>query len=112
MELKVYPNYTTLSFSAAEMIVNCVKKKPDALLCFATGDTPRLTYKMLEEMVKTDGIDFSKCFIIGLDEWLNIPPDNTGSCHSFLHQFLLQPLCIDQSQVHLFNAMTANEEEE
>lgn len=112
MELKVYPDYTALSLSAAAMIIDCVEKKPDALLCFATGDTPGLTYNMVEEIKKRDGPDFSKCFMIGLDEWLGVPPDNTGSCHHFLHKFLLRPLGIDPSQVHLFNAMTANEEEE
>lgn len=112
MELKVYRDYTTLSHSAAEMIINCIKEKPNALLCFATGDTPRLTYNMVDEIAKKEGTDFSKCFIIGLDEWLSIPPGNAGSCNHFLHHYLLQPLQIDPSQVHLFNAMTTNEEVE
>ncbi|MGZ5135491.1 MAG: glucosamine-6-phosphate deaminase [Flavitalea sp.] len=112
MELKVFQDYSTLSEAAAAIIIDCVKKKPNALLCFATGDTPRLTYQLLSEMARRDQVDFSSSFIIGLDEWLGIPGDNTGSCHFFLHKYLFQPLGILSTQVHLFNGMTENEEQE
>ncbi|MBC7828242.1 MAG: glucosamine-6-phosphate deaminase [Chitinophagaceae bacterium] len=112
MELKTYQDYNAMSSAAADMIIDCVRKKPQALLCFATGDTPRLTYQILAENSKRDKIDFSKCFMIGLDEWLGISPDNTGTCHHFLHTWLLQPLSIDPSQIHLFDGLTPNEEEE
>lgn len=112
MELKVFPDYNELSAAAAEMIVGCVRSKPDALLCFATGDTPKLAYQLTSVLAQKNNVDFSSCFIIGLDEWMGIPPENTGSCHYFLHHYLLSPLKINQRQVYLFNAMTANEEDE
>jgi glucosamine-6-phosphate isomerase len=112
MEIKVFEGYQGLSAAAAEIITNCVRVKPDALLCFATGDTPRLTYQLAVEIAKKDRIDFSQCFITGLDEWLGIPPDNTGSCHYFLHEYFLRPMNINLSQVFLFDAMTTDEENE
>jgi len=112
MELKVYNNYNDLSAAAAEIIIDCVKSKPDALLCFATGDTPKLAYQMVAEKVVKENIDFSKCFMIGLDEWMGISPENTGSCHWFLHEYLFKPVNIDLSQVHLFDAFAKDEEAE
>jgi glucosamine-6-phosphate isomerase len=112
MELKVYEDYTTLSVAAATTIIDYVRKNPSSLLCFATGDTPKLTYQVIVEITKRNMVDFSKCLIIGLDEWLGIPPDNSGSCHHFLHKYLFEPLAINSSQIHLFDAMTTNEEEE
>lgn len=112
MELKVYKDYNDLSAAAAEMIIDCVKSKPEALLCFATGSTPKLAYEMVAEKAINDRIDFSKCFIIGLDEWVGIPPENTGSCHWFLHEYLFTPMKIDLSQVHLFDALAKNQEGE
>ncbi len=112
MELKVFDNYGGLSVAAAEMIMDCIKDKPDALLCFATGDTPKLTYQELAAGIKREGTDISKCFFIGLDEWLGIPPHNNGSCHYFLHHYLFSPMGISPRQVHLFDAMTTNEEDE
>ena len=99
-----------MSEAAASKILDCVKAKPDVLLCFATGDTPKLTYQLLSEMAKRNRVDFSRCFIISLDEWIGIPRDNPGSCHFFLHKYLFQPLGILSSQVHLFDSMTTNEE--
>jgi glucosamine-6-phosphate isomerase len=112
MDLKVYPNYADMSVAAANMIIDCVTKKPNSFLCFATGETPKLAYQLVTEKANKNGIDFSKCFIIGLDEWLGIPPANTGSCHYFLDNYLFQPLGIHTSQVHLFDALTKNEEAE
>ena len=112
MQIKIFQNYQTLSEAAATMIMDFVKKKPNALLCFATGDSPRLTYKILTEKAKEQHIDFSKCLIVGLDEWLGIAPDKPGSCHHFLHNYLFEPLSIDPAQVFLFDSMTTNEQEE
>ena len=44
MQLHIYKDYPTLSLHAAVEIIERVKNKPDAVLCLAAGDTPRLTY--------------------------------------------------------------------
>src|SRR5262245_39436119 len=108
MELKVFDNYNVLSAAAAEIIVNCIRDKPDALLCFASGDTPKLTYQLVAEIAKKEAVDISQCFFIGLDEWMGIPPENTGSCHYFLQQYLFSPIGMKPSQVHLFNALNTD----
>lgn len=112
MELKVLDDYNNLSAAAAKMIVDYVKNKPDAVLCLATGDSPKLTYQLVVEMAGKEAVDFSRCVFIGLDEWLAIPPDNPGSCHHFLHHYLFIPLDISESQIHLFDAMTNNTDAE
>jgi galactosamine-6-phosphate isomerase len=112
MEVRTYKDYEEQSAAAAELIIDCVRNKPDALLCFATGDSPKLAYQKVAERAVKENIDFSRCFMIGLDEWLGIPPANTGSCHWYLHEYLFKPINIDSSQVHLFDAMTKNEKDE
>ena len=112
MKLKVYKDYNELSAAAAAMIIDCVKAKPEALLCFATGNTPKLAYEMVADRAVKEKVDFSGTFIIGLDEWMGISPDNTGSCHWFLHEYLFKPMNMDASQIHLFNALAKNEKAE
>lgn len=112
MQLEIHDSYETMSSAAADMIIDVVNKKPNALLCFATGETPKLTYKIVAAIAKEKGIDFSQCFFLGLDEWLGVPPQNTGSCHYFLQQFLFGPLSINSSQIHVFDAMTTDETRE
>lgn len=105
MELKRFKNYQELSDFAASEIANSIKNKPSLVLCLASGDTPKLTVDLLVKKLKEDKIDYSKITFIGLDEWVGLPPTNTGSCHYFFKTKLIGPLQLSQSQYFLFNAM-------
>jgi galactosamine-6-phosphate isomerase len=106
MQLNIYKDYNTLSLHAATEIIDVVKKKPDAVLCLAAGDTPRLTYSLMAKKAADEKVDFTRCTFIGLDEWVGIPPENEGSCHFYLQSHLFKPLHISSPQIHLFNAMS------
>jgi galactosamine-6-phosphate isomerase len=108
MQLKIYQDHQALSDATANKIVQLVKTKPDAVLCLASGDTPRLTCKLLVEKVKTQQLDLSNITFIGLDEWIGIPPENDGSCHYFFRQELLDPLDFPEKNIYLFDAMSDN----
>ena len=112
MQLKIYKDYHTLSSHAADKIVEVVKNKPGAVLCLAAGDTPRLTYKLMAEKAAREKVDFSRCTFIGLDEWIGIPPVNEGSCQFFLRTNIFSSLHISSSQIHLFDALNPDAEEE
>ena len=108
MQLRINHDYESLSSAAADLIIECVNTKPQAVLCFATGDSPKRTYEILQKRIINSSADFSRCFFLGLDEWLGIPPDNSGTCHYFLHKYLFTPLGIEASRFHLFNALTSD----
>jgi 6-phosphogluconolactonase/glucosamine-6-phosphate isomerase/deaminase len=104
-QINVYKDYSTLSFYTAKEIITLVKMKPDAVLCLAAGDTPKLAYTLLAQMALDEKVDFSGCTFIGLDEWVGISPENEGSCHYFLQQYIFKPLNISRSNIHLFDAL-------
>ena len=106
MHLKIYDDHQGLSDTAANEIVSLIRNKPGAVVCLASGETPRLTCQLLVQKVKNEKIDISQLTMIGLDEWVNVPPDNEGSCHYFFKNELINPLQIPEKQVHLFNAMS------
>jgi galactosamine-6-phosphate isomerase len=112
MQLKIYKDHHNLSEAAATELIELVKNKPDAVLCLASGDTPRLTCKLFVEKAITGKADLSQITFIGLDEWVGIPPGNDGSCHYFFQHEVIEPLHFSASQVHLFDAMSGNLEEE
>jgi glucosamine-6-phosphate isomerase len=112
MQLKIFKDYNILSAHAAEKIVEIVKDKPDAVLCVASGDTPKQTYTIVAETATSEHIDFSRCTFVGLDEWMGISPDNEGSCHYFLNTYLFKPLRIKTSQINLFNGLSGDIENE
>jgi glucosamine-6-phosphate isomerase len=108
MEVRIFPDYETLSSFTANEVLSAVKQKPDAMLCFASGDTPKLACRLITERAKSERIDFSKAVFVGLDEWVGIPPENEGSCKYFFQHNLLKPLGMKAEQFHLFDG-TAND---
>ncbi len=97
-----------LSENASDEIIRLVQNKPTAVLCLASGDTPRLSYQLLVEKAIAARIDFRAITVIGLDEWVGIPPGNEGSCHYFLDNLLLKHLNFSSSNIHLFDGMSGN----
>jgi glucosamine-6-phosphate isomerase len=112
MKLKIYKDHQSLSAAAASEIIELVKNKPKAVLCLASGETPRLTCKLLVEKALMEKADIRHITFIGLDEWVGIPPENDGSCHYFFHTEIFDPLNFSSSQIHLFDALSANPDKE
>lgn len=104
MHLHVFETPELLARSAAGNILDLVSIKPNAVICIASGDTPRLTNKYVVEGAKEHGIDFSRVQFISLDEWVGVPRSNTGSCYYFLNETIFEPLAIKESNIHFFDA--------
>ncbi len=101
-----------MSLHAARHVIDLVRSKPNALLCIAAGDTPKLTCDLIANIGKKEKVDFSRCFFASLDEWVGIPPENEGSCQYFLRNYLFTPLKISDKQFHLFNALATDTQKE
>lgn len=112
MLLNIYGNYEKLSTHIADVISETIKNNPAAVLCLATGDTPRRAYQLLAKKVEEKKADFTRCTFIALDEWVGIPPENAGSCRYFLENEVFAPLNIMMSQVYLFDGMSRDLAEE
>jgi len=105
MQILSFKNYEQLSGYAADFIADSIKNKPNLVLCMASGSTPALTCDLLVQKLKEGQIDYSKITFLGLDEWVSLPPTNTGSCHYFFHKKIFEPLQLPSSQYFLFNAL-------
>jgi galactosamine-6-phosphate isomerase len=112
MEIKIYTDYETLSDAVANAMVDLIKQKPNAVICFASGHTPLLTCQLFVQKIKEQKISISQVSFIGLDEWVGVKPENEGSCHYFLYNTIFNPLGIEANQIHVFDAMANNESDE
>lgn len=112
MRILRFKNYEELSGYAADFIVDSIKNKPNLVLCMASGSTPALTCDLLVQKLKEEQVDSSKFTFLGLDEWVGLPPTNTGSCHFFFHKRIFEPLQLSSSQYFLFNALANDLESE
>lgn len=108
MKLKIENDYEGMSMHAARHVIDVIKQKPDALLCIAAGDTPKLTCRYIATIAAEENIDFNRCYFVSLDEWIGISPENEGSCSYFLKHFLFDPLKISPDRLHVFDALAAD----
>ena len=59
MQLKIYKDHQGLSDAAANEVIDLVKSKPNAVICMASGETPRLTCKLVVEKAVKLSLFFS-----------------------------------------------------
>ena len=60
MRTVVVDDYAALSQAAADAIAATLRRKPDALLLLATGDTPMGAYRELAERYRRGELDTSQ----------------------------------------------------
>ena len=109
MDINTFPDYETLSEATANLIIEVLKQKPDALICIASGDTP---LGVCEFLAKSDKKFFEKCTFVGLDEWVGMDENDEGSCKYGIYQNLLIPLNIPAERIKYFNAKAQDLESE
>ena len=109
MTIHKYFDYEELSAETAKIIIDVLNKKPDALICIASGDTPLGVCKFLS---KSDPKIFEKCTFVGLDEWVGMDENDEGSCKFGIYEYLLKPLHIPTERIKYFDAKAADLEAE
>src|SRR5262245_55520099 len=81
-----------MSRHAAGWLAERLKKKPDALVCLASGQTPTRTYELLTQIHITEPQLFANMRVIKLDEWGGLPIDDPATCEQHLRRALIEPL--------------------
>lgn len=110
-ETEVYADNEGMSRRCAELVKECLEKKPQALLCFPAGSTVVRTCEILKEMKDRGEIDFSQAEFVALDEWLDLE-DESENCTNFLKKHLYDALDIRPEQMYLFDIHAHNLDEE
>lgn len=109
MTTQTFPNYDVLSEATANIIIDVLKQKPDAVICIASGDTPMGVCKFL---AKSDPQLFTECTFVGLDEWVGMDENDEGSCKFGVYQNLFIPLNLPAERIQYFDAKADNLEAE
>lgn len=112
MEVKIFENNQAAAEAVAAMITETIMQKPDAVICMASGDSPKKACAVLCDTIKKRQIDSSRLFLIGLDEWVGLAPELNGSCRNDFQQRLIAPLDLQAEQYHFFDALAADLEDE
>ena len=67
MTIRIFDDYQTLSRATARVIAGVIRTKPSALICVASGDTPRCTFGEFVKIAGETKLDLSNVTFIGLD---------------------------------------------
>jgi galactosamine-6-phosphate isomerase len=110
--VEVFDDYEAMSRAAAAQIHEALRRKPDLLLCAATGASPTGTYERLADLRNAAPAEFESMRVIKLDEWGGLPMDDFGSCESYLRRHLLEPLGIGDDRYVGFESRPEDGEEE
>lgn len=106
MLIQTYPDYKKLSRATADLIAGYIRKKPDSLICFASGHTPLGVFECLTEDIKLKKLDLTSCIFVSLDEWVGIGPEDDGSCRLMMDQTFFGPTDFPESRIYFFDGLS------
>lgn len=97
-------SYEQLSNLCAEAMLDCIANKPDAVICLATGHSPRGAYREFVQRARSTQTNIRQVTFVKLDEWLGLPMDDPVTSEDFLQREILQPLNIQAEQYIAFQS--------
>lgn len=105
-------SYEHLSNLCAEAMLDCVQKKPNAVICLATGHSPRGAYREFVSRLRSTQTSIAQVTFVKLDEWLGPSMDDPVSSEDFLQREILQPLNVKAEQYISFHSQPADPQAE
>ena len=100
------------SISAAKVIAEIVKAKPECVLGLATGSSPINTYRELIRMYNDGEISFKNVKSVNLDEYVGLAPDHDQSYRYFMDTNLFNHVDIDKANTNVPSGLAADPAEE
>ena len=88
---------------AALRYAELLKKKPDAVLGYATGSTPLGLYGELAKLNKEGKISFKDAVTFNLDEYVHLDVNDKNSYHSFMHDNLFNYINIPEENINFLD---------
>lgn len=101
---EICPTDDAMGLRCADMIRDCIVRKPDALICLPAGNTVIGTCQALIRMVQSGELDISRVRFVSLDEWVGLSGEAAREdCTHFLYQHFYGPLNIPKDRLFLFD---------
>jgi glucosamine-6-phosphate deaminase len=108
MEVIIQRDYEQMSKVAAQIVVEVLNTKPNAVLGMATGSTPLGLYQELVRLYQAEIIDFSRVTTFNLDEYVGLQMTHPQSYHHFMHEHFFQHVNIPRHQINIPSGTTSN----
>ena len=85
----------------AQLFINTVKEKPNAILGLATGSSPLGVYHNIIEAYKAGEVSFKEVKTFNLDEYVGLDGTHEQSYRYFMNHNLFDHIDIDKENTHV-----------
>lgn len=93
---------------ASDLVCATVRRKPGAVLGFATGRTATEIFPALIRKARLGRADFTQVRCFNLDEYIGLPPSHPNAYSNEMQRGLYDPMGLNPAQVFLFDGMASN----
>ena len=76
----------------ALLLARRVASRPDLVVCLPTGETPLPVYARLPDAMQTLGASSARATVVGLDDYLGLPPGHPGRAQGVLRRTVIDRL--------------------
>jgi glucosamine-6-phosphate deaminase len=108
MEVIIQPDYKAMSKAAAQLVVDVLNTKPNAVLGMATGSTPLGLYQELVRLHNEEELDFSRVTTFNLDEYVGLTVNHPQSYHHFMNKHFFEHVNIPRHNINIPSGTTSN----
>jgi glucosamine-6-phosphate deaminase len=95
VELRAVDDPAALAQAAADLVLEAIRARPDAVLLAATGSTPMGCYAELASR----SFDSSRMRVAQLDEYVGVPESDARSLYAWMRRSLCEPLRIGDERI-------------
>ena len=111
-EWHAFPDEESMSRAAAVRLAAELRVKPAALVCLATGASPKRTYELLVAQAHTEPSLCLNARWMKLDEWGGLAMNDPATCETFLRREIIEPLQVPPHRYFGWESQPANPNEE
>ncbi len=104
----VLEEYASACRSAADNALEVLRKKPDSLICIATGASPLGLYAELAR----HAAELAQARILKLDEWGGLAMDDPATCEVYIREKIMEPWELPQERLIGFQSDAPDPEAE
>ena len=108
MKCQAYPTDAALAESLARLLVDTIRRLPEAVLGLPTGRTPLATYSELVRLSADEHVDWSGVRTFNLDEFVGLGPATRGSYRRFMEERLFRHVNMTPANIGFLDG-TAND---
>ncbi len=110
MKFIIKETYEEISSTAANIIADIIREKPEAVVALPTGSTPVGALEKLADTHQKEGLDFSRVTSFNIDEYVPLPKDDPQGYYYYLYHHLYKKINIDLNKTYVPDVLAEDTE--